>query len=67
VNAVHDDEAVSQPDGTWAEYPASVQRDLAAYERMPPDEDERALGNLPVTLDLGDDDVDYDALYAQEP
>lgn len=61
-----DDEVISGRDETRVEYPASVRRDLAAYERTPPTEEERALGNLPVSLDLGDDDVDFDALYAPE-
>ena len=44
-----------------------LRSDIAAYRRMPPMAEERALGNLPVKLDLGDDDVDYEALYGQEP
>ena len=40
---------------------------IAAYRRIPPTAEERALGNLPVKLDLGDDDVDYEALYGPEP
>jgi hypothetical protein len=40
-----------------------LRRDIAAYRRQPPTEEERAFGNIPMKLDLGDDDVDYDALY----
>ncbi len=44
-----------------------LRSDIAAYRRMPPTAEERALGNLPVKLDLGDDEVDYEAFYGQEP
>ena len=40
-----------------------LRRDVVAYERQPPTDAERALGDQPVVFDLGDDDVDYDALY----
>lgn len=40
-----------------------LRSDLRAYGRHGPDSTEVALGSLPVTLDLEDDDVDYDALY----
>jgi hypothetical protein len=42
---------------------AELRRDVAAYLREPLAGDEAALGALPVRLDLGDEDVDYDALY----
>lgn len=42
-----------------------LRRDVEAYSRRPPTADEMALADLPVTLDLGDDDVDYDAHYGQ--
>ena len=40
-----------------------LRRDVAAYARGPFTYDELAVGDLPVELDLGDDDVDYEALY----
>ena len=40
-----------------------LRRDLAAYAATPPSAAEAALGDLPVHLDLGDDDVDYDTWY----
>jgi hypothetical protein len=42
-----------------------LRRDIAAYAQRPPTEDEIALADLPVELDLGDEDVDYDALYGE--
>ena len=42
-----------------------LRHDIAAYRRTPPTPDEIALGDLPVHLDLGDDDVDYEALYGR--
>lgn len=42
---------------------ARLRNDIEAYTRQPPTDDEIALADLPVTLDLDDDDVDYDALY----
>jgi hypothetical protein len=48
----------------WTE---ELRRDVAAYARQPLDEAELALANLPLELDLGDDDVDYDALYGKRP
>ncbi len=38
-----------------------LRRDVAAYRSNPPGDGE--LGDLAVTFDLADDDVDYDALY----
>jgi Bacterial antitoxin of type II TA system, VapB len=38
-------------------------RDLRAYIGRPPTEEETLFGQIPVKLDLDDDDVDYDALY----
>jgi hypothetical protein len=43
-----------------------LRRDVEAYTATPPTDDEIALGDLPVRLDLGDDDVDYEALYGQD-
>jgi hypothetical protein len=40
-----------------------LRRDVAAYRRVPLDEQELAIVDLPVELDLDDADVDYDALY----
>ncbi|MEX2184799.1 MAG: hypothetical protein WEC14_10155 [Chloroflexota bacterium] len=40
-----------------------LRRDIAAYARSPVDEDELAIADLPVEFDLGDDDIDYDAIY----
>lgn len=44
---------------------AELRRDIAAYVRHPIDDDEALLGTLPVRLDLGDDDVDYEVLYGE--
>ena len=43
-----------------------LRRDVAAYVSAPPTEDELALGDLPVELDLDDEAVDYDALYGRD-
>lgn len=40
-----------------------LRRDIAAYARSAVDEDELAIADLPVEFDLGDDDIDYDAIY----
>ena len=37
--------------------------DIAAYARLPVDDHELAVADLPVEFDLGDDDIDYDAIY----
>ena len=37
--------------------------DIRAYTGRPPTLEETSLGDLPVQLDLDDDDIDYDALY----
>ena len=42
-----------------------LRHDIAAYTSSPPSGVELAVGDLPVAFDLGDDDVDYDALYGQ--
>ena len=42
---------------------AQLRHDVAAYKRQPPTEDELMLGRHRVSLDLGDADTDYDALY----
>lgn len=40
-----------------------LRRDVAAYAEQPLTQDELAVADLAVDLDLDDDDVDYDALY----
>lgn len=42
-----------------------LRRDVAAYAGQPLGSRERAVGDLPVDLDLGDADVDYEALYGR--
>jgi hypothetical protein len=42
-----------------------LRRDVAAYTRHPLSADELALADLPVELDLDDDDVDYDRIYGK--
>ena len=42
-----------------------LRHDVEAYSRQPPTPEEIELADLPVTLDLGDDDVDYDAVYGR--
>ncbi|MEJ7844744.1 MAG: hypothetical protein WKF93_03790 [Acidimicrobiales bacterium] len=44
-----------------------LRRDVAAYSAVPLSAAELAVGDLPVELDLDDDDVDYDVLYGGEP
>jgi hypothetical protein len=44
-----------------------LRHDIAAYALQPLTEDELLLATLPVRLDLGDEDVDYDALYGTTP
>jgi hypothetical protein len=39
-----------------------LRRDIEAYSRRPMTAGEVALADLPVQLDLGDDDIDYQAL-----
>jgi hypothetical protein len=40
-----------------------LRHDVAAYAREPLAAEELELAGLPLALDLGDDDVDYGALY----
>lgn len=40
-----------------------LRRDVEAYSKQPPTDEERRAGDLSVALDLGDDDIDYAALY----
>lgn len=40
-----------------------LRHDIAAYRQRPLTDDELLISDLAVRLDLGDDDVDYDALY----
>jgi hypothetical protein len=42
-----------------------LRRDVEAYGRSPLSDDELAVADLPVHFDLGDGEVDYDALYGQ--
>ncbi len=42
-----------------------LRRDVAAYARKPLTADELELADLPLELDLDDDEVDYEALYAE--
>jgi hypothetical protein len=43
-----------------------LRRDVAAYARQPLSDEELAVTDLPVELDLADDDVDYEALYGKQ-
>lgn len=43
-----------------------LRHDVAAYGRQPITKDDSAWGDLPVALNLDDDDVDYGAWYGQE-
>lgn len=40
-----------------------LRHDVKAYARHPESDEERAFADLPVALDLDDEDVDYEALY----
>lgn len=40
-----------------------LRRDIEAYTAIPQDSEDLVLVELPVSFDLGDADVDYDALY----
>ncbi|HEX4518737.1 MAG TPA: hypothetical protein VH063_04050 [Gaiellaceae bacterium] len=42
-----------------------LRRDVSAYARKPPSADELALADVPLDLDLDDEDVDYEALYGE--
>jgi hypothetical protein len=42
-----------------------LKRDVAAYARDPLTADELALADVPLDLDLGDDEIDYEALYGE--
>ncbi len=44
-----------------------LRSDVAAYQRHSQSQAERAVADLPVSLDLDDDEVDYDALYGHSP
>lgn len=48
----------------WTE---ELRSDLVAYAGQPLNEADLALGDLPVQLDLGDEDIDYEVLYGKEP
>lgn len=43
----------------------ALRSDVAAYLRAPLTADELALMRVPVQLDLGDDEIDYDAIYGE--
>jgi Bacterial antitoxin of type II TA system, VapB len=42
-----------------------TRHDVELYLKYPQTEEELAFAGLPVTLDLGDEDVDYDAMYPE--
>jgi len=42
-----------------------LRRDIAAYASRPLTDEDLAVMDLPVRFDPGDDDVDYDAIYAR--
>jgi hypothetical protein len=42
-----------------------LRRDVRAYASQPLTDAELAVADLEVAFDLGDDDVDYDAIYAR--
>ena len=42
---------------------AQLRHDVATYRRIPVTKEELLVADLPVDLDLDDDDIDYDALY----
>lgn len=44
-----------------------LRRDVEAYRRHPQGLVELGVADLAVTLDLDDDEVDYDALYGRSP
>ena len=44
---------------------AALRHDVAAYKRQPMTATELALSGIPVTLDLDDEDVDYDEIYGR--
>lgn len=62
-----EDPWVGRTSPEWDALPESTRRDIRAYERFTPTEDERALGHMLVRLDLGDDDVDDEARFASLP
>jgi hypothetical protein len=41
-----------------------VEADLQAYIDLPPTAEEALYGQTPIMLDLDDDDIDYEVLYA---
>jgi len=43
-----------------------LRRDVSAYLARPLSEDELAVADLPVALDLDDEDVDYEAMYGTD-
>jgi hypothetical protein len=42
-----------------------LRRDVSAYSSRPMTSEELAVADLPVAFDLGDEDVDYDVIYAR--
>lgn len=42
-----------------------LRRDVAAYRTRPLSDDELLVGDLPVELDLEDDEIDYDEIYGR--
>jgi len=43
-----------------------LRKDIEAYTAVPQDTAELATAELPVVFDLGDEDVDYEALYGKD-
>jgi hypothetical protein len=43
-----------------------LRKDIEAYTAIPPTDAELALAELPMVFDLGDDDIDYEALYGSK-
>jgi hypothetical protein len=43
-----------------------LRRDVAAYTSRPLTDEELAVADMPVSFDLGDEDVDYEAIYGRK-
>jgi hypothetical protein len=43
-----------------------LRSDIAAYLGRPPTDEELGVADLPVVFDLGDEDVDYEAVYGMK-
>ena len=44
-----------------------LRRDVEAYTRHPQGQEELGVADMAVTLDLDDDEIDYDAIYGGSP